>query len=285
MAVGERAVTTETPPASLLVNAADADVTLRIVPAGKRKPIDVLVRTLRSERALRYRDWVRRNREYVTARSKGATGYVHVRDMEGSGLAEFFRGFRSQSRRNGLIVDVRNNNGGWVSQIVLEHLCRRVIGYERPRYGAPTPYPVDAVRGPIVVLCDQWTASDGDVFCHAFKAYGLGPLIGRRTWGGVVGVSVDDYLADGTVVTQPQYNLYFETIGGRIENHGVEPDIEVDVPPGSSLDPQLDRAVVEIRSRLSEAPAIEPWWSEKTERRPAVRRRKASGKKRNPKRP
>lgn len=286
VAIGERPVTADTPPESLLLNAADADVTVSIVTAGRRRRVDVLVHTLGSDRALRYRDWVRRNRAYVTSRSEGTTGYVHVRDMEGSGLAEFFRGFRSQARRKGLIVDVRNNSGGWVSQIVLEHLCRRVIGYERPRYGSPTPYPVNAVRGPIVVLCDEWTASDGDVFCHAFKAYGLGPLVGKRTWGGVVGVSVDDYLADGTVVTQPQYNLYFETIGGNIENRGVDPDIEVDVPPGVELDPQLDRAVEEVRMRLSKSPAIEPWWSRSQKPAPAAaRRKKASGKKRSPKRP
>ena len=137
----------------------------------------------------RYRDWVEANREFVHERTRGSVGYVHVPDMGPRGYAEFHRYYLAESEREGLIVDVRFNGGGNVSQLLLEKLARRRIGYDQPRYGEAMPYPLHSVLGPMVALTNEFAGSDGDIFSHAFKILGLGTLIGKRTWGGVVGIS------------------------------------------------------------------------------------------------
>jgi tricorn protease len=270
--VGGRSVSEAEPPSALLVHEASTDVELTVEPKAGGAPRRVVVRTLGSERQLRYRDWVRRKRAHVDERSKGALGYLHIPDMGGYGLSEFFRAYRSQSKRPGLVVDVRNNGGGFVSQLVIEHLRRRVIGYDRPRYGRTESYPFDAVRGPLVAICDQFAGSDGDIFCHAFRRYALGPIVGTRTWGGVVGIDldVDKHLADGTIVTQPEYGSYFEGVGWNVENHGVEPDVEVVMDPATMArgeDPQLDRAIDLALEALQTQPVREPEWPEVPSRR------------------
>ncbi len=254
-----------TTPESLLVHRADTEVELTLDPVDGERPRQVVVHTLASERQLRYRDWVKRNRSQVRRRSEGQLGYLHIPDMGGFGLGEFFRSFRSQSKHPGLIIDVRNNGGGFISQLVLDYLRRRVIGYECPRYGQPETYPTDAVRGPMVVVCDQFTGSDGDIFSYAFKAEQLGPLIGKRTWGGVIGVEINEFLADGTVVTQPEFSFFFNAAGWGVENHGVDPDVEVDLDPASAaigVDPQLDQAVGLALEALARDPVTAPDWPE-----------------------
>lgn len=257
VAVEGRAVTAERSIGELLLGRAGVDVALQVLPRDGGEAREVVVRPLYSEAALRYRDWVTRNRQRVAEASQGRLGYVHIPDMSGEGLAEFFRAWRSAATHEGVVVDARNNGGGFVSQLIIERLMRRVIGRNVPRYGEGDTYPADAVRGPIVALVDQFAGSDGDIFAHAFKAYQIGPLIGRRTWGGVIGINLNDYLADGTIVTQPEFATLFEGVGWGVENYGVEPDIEVDFDPVSDAqgrDPQLARAIEVALARLDADP-------------------------------
>jgi tricorn protease len=209
----------------------------------------VLVKTLRSETEARYREWVEANRQRVHEATQGRVGYVHVPNMGPFGYAEFHRYYLAESEREGLLVDLRFNGGGNVSQLLLEKLARRRLGYDQPRYGAVIPYPSHAVMGPMVALTNEYAGSDGDIFTHAFKLMKLGPVIGKRTWGGVVGIWPRHSLVDGTITTQPEFSQWFEDVGWAIENYGADPDIEIDLRPqdyASGQDPQLERALQEI---------------------------------------
>jgi len=175
----------------------------------------------------------------------------------------------SEFDRKGLIVDVRYNRGGHVSPLLLEKLARKRVGYDTPRYGAPVPYPPESVGGPIVALTNQFAGSDGDIFSHCFKLYKLGPLVGKRTWGGVIGIDPYHHLVDGTLTTQPEFSFWFVDVGWRVENYGTDPDYDVDIPPHDyrdGKDPQMelalqlmDRALegyVEVRPDLSTRPSL-----------------------------
>jgi tricorn protease len=147
-----------------------------------------------------------------------------------------------------------------VSQLLLEKLARRRIGYDVTRYGQPESYPGDAPMGPMVALTDEHSGSDGDIFSHSFKLFGLGPLIGKRTWGGVVGIFPRHALVDGTITTQPEFSFWFEDVGWAVENYGTDPDIEVEITPqdhAAGRDPQMDRAIAEVMAIIDqERPAI-----------------------------
>ncbi|MBX5467668.1 MAG: PDZ domain-containing protein [Firmicutes bacterium] len=252
------------PPGRLLVNKANRHVRLAVRRAGQAPgaaPESVVVRTLESEANLCYRDWVRRNRERVHAATGGRIGYVHVPDMGPRGFAEFYRAYLAESTREGLIVDVRFNGGGHVSQLLLETLARRPIGYDIPRHGVPEPYPGDSVRGPLIVLTNEHAGSDGDIFTHAVRRLGLGPVLGVRTWGGVIGIWARHPLVDGTVTTQPEFSFWFEDVGYGIENYGASPDIEVENRPQdyrAGVDAQLERAIGEALERLRQNPPVLP---------------------------
>ena len=270
LAINGRPLTEVDSPGRRLVNEADVDVELTVRPADGGEERRVSVHTLGSERALRYREWVEGNCAYVREKSSGSLGYIHIPNMSGEGLSEFFRSFRSQAKAPGLVVDIRSNGGGFVSQIIIEHLRRRVIGYDRPRYGRVTSYPQDAVRGPIVALCDQFAGSDGDIFAHAFKRYEIGRLVGTRTWGGVIGIDVNELLADGTIVTQPEYSTYHDDVGWGVENYGVDPHEVVEPTPAdlaAGRDPQLDRAIEVAMDALRADPVEEPRWPDVPTRR------------------
>jgi tricorn protease len=217
----------------------------------------VVVKVIGSEAPARYRQWVNENRRKVHAATDGKVGYVHIPDMGASGYAEFHRGYLAEVDRDGLIVDVRYNGGGHVSQLILEKLARRRLGYDLSRWGGLVPYPVESVAGPLVALTNEHAGSDGDIFCHSFKMMKLGPLIGKRTWGGVIGISPRHALVDGTVTTQPEYSFWFEDVGWGLENYGTNPDVEVDITPQdyrNGIDPQLDRAIQEALQLLAEKP-------------------------------
>ena len=204
------------------------------------------VRTLKDDRYLRYRAWVEKNRQTVHRLSNGRIGYVHIPDMGVNGFNEFSRLYGRESAYEGLIVDVRYNGGGSVSQIILEKLSRIRLGYDKPRHGDIHSYPADSVNGPLVAITNENAGSDGDIFSHAFKLLGLGPLVGTRTWGGVVGINPRRKLADGTTVTQPEFALWFRDVKFGIENYGTEPTDPVEYPPHSyrkGQDPQLEFAV------------------------------------------
>ena len=229
--------------------------------ATKERPRSIIVRTIFGEEKAYYRAWANRNQQRVHEASAGRVGYVHIPDMGATGYAEFHRSYLAEVDREALIVDVRYNGGGHVSQLILEKLARRRLGYDFSRWGGLEPYPADSVAGPIVALTNEHAGSDGDIFCHSFKLMKLGPLIGKRTWGGVVGISPQHALVDGTVTTQPEFSFWFADVGWSIENYGAEPDIEVDIRPQdyrAGTDPQLERAIVEVMQQLVSRPIIVP---------------------------
>ncbi|MGR4063952.1 MAG: PDZ domain-containing protein [Vulcanimicrobiaceae bacterium] len=245
VAVGGKRVSPDDSIDRLLVNRAGREVTLTLR-TRRDDERTVLVKALARESALRYRAWVEANRRYVHEKTSGRVGYVHVPDMGPWGFAEFHRGFLSEFDRAGLLVDVRYNRGGHVSPLLLEKLARKRIGYDAPRYGALVPYPPESVAGPMIALTNQFAGSDGDIFSHCFKLYKLGPLVGKRTWGGVIGINPYHHLVDGTVTTQPEYSFWFVDVGWAVENYGTDPDYEVDIAPQDyrdAADPQLDFAL------------------------------------------
>ena len=214
---------------------------------------EVQVRALRSEQPLRYRDWVNRKREFVHQKSAGRAGYIHVPDMGPRGFGEFFRHFQSEIDRAGLVVDVRFNGGGNVSPLVLQALSRRRIAHARTRWFGEQPYPDDAPAGAMVALTNAYCGSDGDIFSHSFKVLGLGPLLGERSWGGVVGIWPRHNLQDRGYTTQPEFAFFFDDIGLGLENHGAQPDIEVIHKPQddqAGRDPQLEAALEVLLERL-----------------------------------
>jgi tricorn protease len=260
-AIGGESVDRNLSPDQRLVNMADRDVQLTIRRKERRRTDTLTVRTLDDEGDLRYRDWVEGNRAWVHSRSRGKVGYVHVPDMGPWGYAEFHRYYGPESDRDGLIIDVRFNRGGHVSQLLLEKLMRRRIGYDISRWGEPLPYPDVAPVGPMVALTNEYAGSDGDIFSHAFKLMGLGPLIGKRTWGGVVGIWPRTALVDGTVTTQPEFAYWFEDVGFDVENYGTNPDIEVDIRPqdyAAGRDTQLERGLDEVRKIIRASGNLRP---------------------------
>lgn len=223
------------------------------------------VRTLHSEQKLRYREWVEGNRSLVHEKSGGRIGYIHIPNMGPFGYAEFHRGFLQEVDREGLIVDVRFNGGGHVSQLLLEKLARRRIGYSKSRWFGVQPYPDEAPTGPMVALTNEYAGSDGDIFSHSFKLLKLGPLIGKRTWGGVIGISPSHSLVDGGYTTQPEYSFWFQDVGWKVENYGTDPDIEVEYPPSAymkGLDPQLEKALKVCLERTKKGSASQPRFDE-----------------------
>ncbi|HTI19794.1 MAG TPA: S41 family peptidase [Kutzneria sp.] len=223
--------------AELLVGQADRQVELTLIRDGVSR--SVTVTALADESAARYRDWVSANRATVKKLSGGRLGYVHVPDMNSSGYAEFVRGFLTELDCEGLIVDVRFNGGGQIAPLLLDRLSRRRFGTETGRWGLPTPYPSEAPRGPMALLVNEHTGSNGEIFAQGFRSLGLGPLIGRRTWGGVIATWPRHSLVDGTVTTQPEFRYVLD--GQILENVGVRPDIQID-----DEDRQLPTAVAAL---------------------------------------
>jgi tricorn protease len=254
-AIGGRRLDANTQPNELLVNHAHAEV---IVTVGKRV---VTVKTLGSEQPARYREWVEANRRVVHERTGGRVGYVHVPDMGPHGYSEFHRYFLAEIDREGLIVDVRYNGGGHVSELLLEKLARRRIAYNQSRWFGAQPYPADSVLGPMLALTNEFAGSDGDIFSHGFKLLKLGPLIGKRTWGGVIGIWPRHHLADGSFTTQPEFSFWFKDVGWKVENYGTDPDIEVEYRPqdyAAGRDPQLERGLREMTGLLKKNPPTRP---------------------------
>jgi len=260
LAINGQRVGPERSSQELLVNQAGNEVQLTIEDATTKETRAVTVKALKDEQPARYREWVESNRRTVHEKSDGRVGYIHIPNMMGEGFAEFHRGFLTEYDYPALLVDVRFNGGGHVSGLLLEKLARRRIGYRFPRWGQPGPYPYESPRGPMVALTNEHAGSDGDIFSHSFKLMGLGPLIGKRTWGGVIGINPRHTLVDGTRTSQPEYAFWFKDVGWNVENYGTDPDIEVDVAPQDymhNVDPQLDRAIAEALRLIEERPALE----------------------------
>ena len=221
----------------------------------------VTYRPIESDASLRYLDFVLRSKETVDKLSGGKVGYLHIPDMGAPGLYEFIKWYYPQIRKEGLVVDVRANGGGNISQMILGRLGKKLLGTRFGYAGEhPTTYPGTVFHGPMVALTSETSASDGDIFPYHFRFAGLGPLIGKRTWGGVVGGG-NTPLIDGGSVFVPQSGTNAPTGEWIIEGEGVTPDIEVENDPISMLagrDPQLERGVQEVLKRMAEKPMALP---------------------------
>jgi tricorn protease len=224
--VDGRPVDPVTGPYPLLTAAGGTTVELTFSPAGGGPSRRVAIMPLVDERPLRYQDWVAKRRDVVRELSGGKCGYLHIPDMGGSGWAQFNRDLRLEVSRPALIVDVRGNAGGHISELVVEKLTRTILGWDLTRNAQAVSYASNAPRGPVVALADEATSSDGDMITAAFRLLKLGPVVGQRTWGGVVGMTGRHRLGDGTVITVPMNAAWFDTYGWSVENHGVEPDVE-----------------------------------------------------------
>jgi tricorn protease len=262
LAVDGRPVDPRRGPAPLLAGAAGQPVELTVRAEGAEETRQVVVVPLEGERQLRYQDWVAGRRAAVHAASGGRVGYVHIPDMVATGWAELHRDLILEVARDGLVVDVRDNGGGHVSELVLEKLARTVRGWDTTRSAPASTYPSNAPRGPMVAVTNQHAGSDGDMVTAGFRLHGLGPVVGMRTWGGVIGIDSRYGLVDGTLVTQPRYAIWFAgEYGWGIENHGVDPDVVVDLTPedwAAGRDPQLDTAVRMVLDALEEHPPARP---------------------------
>jgi tricorn protease len=260
--VDGRPVDPDAGPYPLLAGAGGTTVELTFSPAeGTGPPRRVAVVPLVDERPLRYQDWVAKRRAVVRELSGGRCGYLHIPDMGGSGWAQFNRDLRMEVSRPALIVDVRGNAGGHISELVIETLSRTILGWDLTRDAQPVSYTSNAPRGPVVALADEATSSDGDMITAAFKLLKLGPVVGQRTWGGVVGMTGRHELGDGTVITVPMNAAWFDAYGWSVENKGVSPDIDVLRTPldwAEGRHAQLTDAVELALGLLENNPAAKP---------------------------
>ena len=224
---------------------------------------DVTVVPIADEGPLYYYAWVQHNTDYVSEKTGGQVGYIHIPDMGLEGLTEFTKHFYPQLRKKALVIDDRGNGGGFVSPMIVEHLRREMVMIEAGRGFTPTPNPNDEQVGPKVLLMNEFSASDGDIFPFRFKTYKLGKLIGKRSWGGVVGINPSLPFVDGGQLFKPEFGPY--SVDGKswpIEGHGVDPDIVVDNEPAkefAGIDQQLDRGIEEVLAELkAKDPTLPP---------------------------
>lgn len=250
-------------PSAMLIDKANRAVTLTVndhpTLEGARH---IIVKPLASESDLRYADWVEQNRKMVSNLSGGRIGYMHVPDTDTEGIVGFVKGFYSQSDKDALVVDERWNAGGDIPTFFTEKLSRTSQAVIKDRYGRDVRVPEETIEGPKVLLINGYAGSGGDMFAYLFRKQSLGQLIGTRTWGGLVGFSQPYTLMDGGQLTAPQFGLYDPATGKWIaENHGIDPDIEVDLRPdlvASGKDPQLERAVQVLLEKLKHGEGKKP---------------------------
>ena len=249
-------------PYELFENTAGERTTLTVnsqpTPDGAR---EVVVKPIGNEFGLRELDWIETNRQKVDKLSGGRVGYVYIPDMGAHGLNEFVKQFFPQIRKEGLVIDVRYNGGGFVDQLIFERLRRVLAGMQAARHWKSNTIPDDVFHGYMACVTNHYAASDGDFFSHFFKEYKLGPLVGERTWGGVRGIRGYISLVDGGYVTRPEFSLYGLKDNWLIENHGVDPDVVVDNTPDEVMrghDPQLEKAVELVMKQIEAHPAVLP---------------------------
>jgi tricorn protease len=231
---------------------------------------EVVVQTLPSERRLRYVDWVRENREYVAEKTDGKVGYIYVRDTSIPGQSDLVRQFVGQHGKEALIIDERWNGGGQLPDRFIELLNRPLSSYFAIREGKEWKVPMVSHQGPKCMLINGNAGSGGDMFPWLFRDAGLGPLIGTRTWGGLVGMIGNPPLIDGGYTSVPRI-AFFEPDGTwAVEGHGVDPDIEVIADPSLMVDggdPQLDKAIEVMLAELEENPFVpvkRPEWPDRS---------------------
>jgi tricorn protease len=238
-----------------LVNTVGKQVKLKLrSSASGNEGREVTVVPIGSEAQLYYFNWVEENTRKVTEMTNGQVGYIHIPDMGVEGLNEFAKHFYPQLRKKAIIIDDRGNGGGNVSPMIVERLRREIAMVDFARNTVGSPDPDGMINGPKVCLINEFSASDGDIFPYRFKKYHLGPLIGKRTWGGVVGIRGSLPLLDGGFVMKPEFSRYDDVTGNWImEGHGVDPDIVVDNDPAkeyAGVDEQLNKAVEVILDLL-----------------------------------
>jgi len=262
LAVNGREIRAPEDPYEMFVNTANETtaVTVNSKPdeAGART---VAVKPIADEFRLRMLNMIETNRKKVDEATGGKVGYVYIPDMGDSGLNEFVKQYFPQIRKQGMIIDVRYNGGGFVDQLVLERLRRILIGMNANRNWTSGTTPPVVFHGYYACVTNAYAASDGDIFSFYFKAYHLGPLIGERTWGGVRGIRGNIPLIDGGYITRPEGSEYSLDSKWVMENRGVEPDIVVDDRPDDVVrgkDAQLDRAIQEVMKKIEANPPVLP---------------------------
>ncbi|HEY2676517.1 MAG TPA: S41 family peptidase [Steroidobacteraceae bacterium] len=259
LSINGRDLKAGTDPYELLQAPADQPVEWRVATGADGSGARTIrYRPLKSETALLYLAWANANRARVDTLSHGRLGYIHLPDMGEAGFREFIKWWYPQVPKEGLVVDARDNGGGNISQMLLERLAARLRGTRFSRNQTVTgTYPSVVQPGPKAALINETTGSDGDIFAYQFRDWKIGQLIGKRTWGGVVGITDHGTLLDGGKVYVPEFGTADAAGHWIIEGHGVDPDIEVEQSPADVLrgsDPQLERAVLELMKLLPAVP-------------------------------
>jgi tricorn protease len=268
LAVNGRAMDMSMDPWSAFEGMEDKVVTLTV----SEKPVrdgterDVVVRTLGSEQPLRYRAWIERNRQLVDRLSEGRVGYVYVPNTGVDGQNDLVRQFVSQRFKPALLVDDRWNGGGQIPHRFIELMNRPATNAWARRDATDWESPDDSHQGPKAMLINGLAGSGGDMFPWLFRHKGMGPLIGTRTWGGLVGISGNPGFIDGGNISVPTFGFYKLDGTWGVEGHGVDPDIEVIDDPGvmkgglaaGGRDPQIEKAVEVLKKQLAEKPASKP---------------------------
>jgi len=261
IAVNGRPLIAPQTPEELLVNTANETTAITVnSKPGRDGARTIAVRPISDEFSLRQLNMVESNRKKVEAATNGRVGYIYLPDMGDAGLNAFVKQYFPQIRKEGLIIDIRYNGGGFVDQLIFERLRRVLSGMGSARnfeLNSGSTSPPNVFHGYLACITNQYAASDGDIFSEYFKIYKLGPLIGERTWGGVRGIRGEIFLMDGGYITRPEFSEYNLQSKWVVENRGVAPDIEVDNLPDDVVrgkDAQLERAIKEVMMRIEANP-------------------------------
>ena len=254
LAIDGKAVNSQTNLYALLENTVGKQVSLTLTRdlAGKQTH-QVMVQPVASEMELRQWDWVEKNRDYVQKKTAGKVAYVYLPNTGADGYQYFNRMFYAQADKSALIIDERRNGGGQAANYITDVLSRQYLAGWKDRDGLIYETPGAAIYGPKAMLIDQDAGSGGDFLPYAFKRLGLGSLIGKRTWGGLIGISANPHLIDGGNLVVPFFRFFTPDHEWRVENEGVSPDIDVDLDPlevNRGNDTQLDAAIRNVMEKL-----------------------------------
>jgi tricorn protease len=236
-------------------------ISLHVTSADGKNARDISVTPIASEARLRNIDWIEGNQRKVDKLSDGKLAYVYLPDTGENGFTSFNRYYFAQTQKQGAIIDERFNGGGQVADYFIEVMSRHIESYWAPRYGNIEHTPNAGIYGPKVMIANEFSGSGGDALPWLFKQAKLGPLVGKRTWGGLVGIGPIPVLMDGGHVTSPSVAFFSPKGVWDVENHGVDPDVAVDQDPkavSEGHDPQLEKAVALALDGLKERPAAQP---------------------------